>query len=51
MDDLVNNPVHYTLYKHEVIELTEQLVFGLGNAEKYILRATFKGREIRDPEY
>lgn len=50
MDDPVNHPAHYTKYKHEVIELTEQLSFCLGNAVKYILRAPYKGSEIQDYE-
>lgn len=48
--DPVNHPKHYTQYKHEVIELTEQLDFCLGNAVKYILRAPFKGNKIQDWE-
>lgn len=46
--DPVNHPAHYTQYKHEVIELTGQLDFCLGNAVKYILRAPFKGSEEQD---
>ena len=48
--DPVNHPSHYTQYQNEVIELTEQLDFCLGNAVKYILRAPFKGNEIQDLE-
>lgn len=48
MIDNVNHPLHYTRYKFEVIELTENMTFCLGNAVKYILRAPFKGREIED---
>ena len=48
--DPVNHPKHYTQYKHEVIELTEQLDFCLGNAVKYILRAPYKGNRIQDWE-
>lgn len=48
MDDPVNHPSHYTQYEHEVIELTEQLDFCVGNACKYILRAPYKGNEIQD---
>ena len=44
----VNHPSHYCQGEHEVIELTEQLSFCLGNAVKYILRAPFKGQELRD---
>lgn len=50
MDDPVNHPKHYTCYEHEVIELTEQLSFCLGNAVKYILRAPHKGKEVEDYE-
>ena len=48
--DPVNHPAHYTQYAHEVIELTEQLDFCLGNAVKYILRAPYKGNKIQDWE-
>lgn len=48
MNDPVNHPSHYTQYEHEVIELTEQLDFCVGNACKYILRAPYKGNEIQD---
>lgn len=48
MDDPVNHPSHYTQYEHEVIELTEQLDFCVGNACKYILRSPYKGNEIQD---
>lgn len=44
----VNHPSHYCQGEHEVIELTEQLSFCLGNAVKYILRAPYKGQELRD---
>ena len=46
--DPVNHPAHYTQYPHEVIELTEQLGFCLGNAVKYILRADYKGHKSED---
>lgn len=46
--DPVNHPKHYVQYEHEVIELTEQLGFCLGNAVKYILRAPYKGNELED---
>ena len=46
--DPVNHPKHYTQYEHEVIELTEQLGFCLGNAVKYILRAPYKGSMLED---
>lgn len=39
-EDVVNHPSHYTQYKgFEVIEITEQLDFLIGNAVKYLLRA------------
>lgn len=41
--DPVNHPRHYTQYKGlEIIDLTEQMNFNLGNAVKYIARAGFK---------
>lgn len=46
MDDPVNHPSHYTQYEHEVIELTEQPDFCVGNACKYILRSPYKSNEI-----
>ena len=46
--DNVEHPLHYNQYPHEVIELTENLGFCLGNAVKYILRAPFKGKEVED---
>lgn len=46
--DMVNHPQHYTQYKHEVIELTGQLTFKIGNAVKYVLRSPFKGAEEED---
>lgn len=53
MTDEVNHPSHYTHYKGlEVIELTEQMNFNLGNAVKYIARAGLKdpSKEIEDLE-
>ena len=41
--DEVNHPPHYTWLKgFEVIDLTEQLCFNLGNVCKYILRCDHK---------
>lgn len=41
--DPVNHPSHYTQYKGlEIIDLTEQMNFNLGNAVKYIARAGHK---------
>jgi hypothetical protein len=51
--DNVNHPAHYTHYKGlEIIELTEQMNFNLGNAVKYIARAGLKNpeTEIEDLE-
>lgn len=46
--DMVNHPPHYNCYEHEVIELTSQLDFCMGNVAKYILRADHKGRKAED---
>lgn len=46
--DMVNSPPHYNCYEHEVIELTSQLDFCMGNVAKYILRADHKGRKVED---
>lgn len=49
MTDPVNHPPHYTwLNGIEVIEITENLNFCLGNAVKYILRADHKGKPVED---
>ena len=50
MSDPVNHPDHYTCYEHEVIELTKQLDFCMGNVCKYILRADHKGNPVLDLE-
>lgn len=50
MSDPVNHPDHYTCYEHEVIELTKQLDFCMGNVCKYILRADHKGKPVQDLE-
>lgn len=48
--DNVNNPLHYTQGKYEVIDVIEdwQLDFALGNAIKYIARAEHKGKYKED---
>lgn len=47
--DPVNSPSHYTwLPGVEVIDITEQLNFCMGNAIKYILRADRKGKPLED---
>ena len=50
MTDTVNNPKHYTSHLSgvECIEITEHMNFCLGNAVKYIWRASLKGKEIED---
>ena len=50
MSDTVNNPKHYTSHPSgvECIEITEHMSFNLGNAVKYIWRASLKGKEIED---
>ena len=47
----VDHPAHYTwLGGIEVIDITEQLSFTLGNVIKYVLRADHKGKPIEDLE-
>jgi hypothetical protein len=49
MSDTVNHPPHYKwLPGIEVIYITENLNFCMGNAVKYILRADHKGNPIED---
>ena len=50
MSDSVNNPKHYTSHPSgvECIQITEHMNFNLGNATKYIWRASLKGKEIED---
>jgi len=50
MTDNINHPKHYTWLPNglEVIDITENLNFCLGNAVKYILRADHKGSPIED---
>jgi len=50
MSDTVNNPKHYTSHPSgvECIEITEHMSFNLGNAVKYVWRASLKGKEIED---
>lgn len=47
-EDAVNHPKHYTQFPVEVIELTENLNFNLGNVVKYVCRADFKGKKRED---
>lgn len=48
--DNVNHPQHYTSHPSgvECIEITEHMNFCLGNAVKYIWRASLKGKEVED---
>lgn len=48
--DPVNHPRHYTWLPNglEVIDVTENLNFCLGNAVKYIMRAGHKDSQIQD---
>jgi hypothetical protein len=50
MNDNVNHPKHYNSHPSgvECIEITEHMNFCLGNAVKYIWRASLKGKEIED---
>jgi len=51
-DDPVNHPKHYTSHPSgvECIEITEHMIFNLGNATKYIWRADSKSHPIEDIE-
>lgn len=46
--DPVNHPTHYTGFSNgaEVIDITENLTFNLGNVVKYVARA---GKKTEDP--
>lgn len=48
MSDNVNHPTHYTGFSNgaEVIDITENLSFNLGNVVKYVARA---GRKTANP--
>lgn len=50
MNDNVNHPEHYNSHPSgvECIEITEHFNFCLGNAVKYIWRASLKGKEVED---
>ena len=50
MNDNVNHPKHYTSHPSgvECIEITEHMNFCLGNAVKYIWRASLQGKEVED---
>lgn len=50
MNDIVNNPKHYTSHPSgvECIQITEHMSFNLGNAIKYLWRADEKGAPLED---
>lgn len=50
MNDVVNNPKHYTSHPSgiECIQITEHMGFNLGNAVKYIWRCDLKKDDIED---
>lgn len=48
MNDLINNPPHYTYGKVELIDLIENLPFWKGNCIKYIYRSGHKENELED---
>lgn len=49
-EDVVNHPKHYTSHPSgvECITVVEHMSFNLGNAMKYIWRASEKGATIQD---
>ena len=51
-EDAVNHPAHYTSHPSgiECIEITEHMNFCLGNAVKYLWRASLKGKQTEDLE-
>lgn len=48
--DAVEHPPHYTSHPSgiECIQITEHMSFCLGNAVKYVWRASLKGNEVQD---
>jgi hypothetical protein len=48
--DPVKHPPHYVAHPSgvECIEITRHMGFNLGNAVKYIWRASLKGKQIQD---
>ena len=52
MPDFVNHPPHYKKHPSgvECIQITEHMNFCLGNAVKYIWRASLKGTQKEDLE-
>ena len=52
MNDLVNNPSHYTSHPSgvEAIEITRLMSYNLGNVIKYVWRADLKENNVQDLE-
>jgi hypothetical protein len=52
MEDIVNNPKHYTHHPSgiEAIQITEHFNFNIGNTIKYCWRAGLKGNAVEDLE-
>lgn len=50
--DSINHPPHYTQHPSgvECIDITEHMNFCLGNAVKYIWRASLKGNQVEELE-
>ena len=50
MNDVVNNPKHYTNHPSgiECIQITEHMGFCLGNAINYLWRAALKNDAVED---
>lgn len=48
--DSVDHPPHYTSHPSgvECIQITEHMNFNLGNATKYVWRASLKGNQLED---
>jgi len=49
-EDSVNHPTHYTAHPSgvECIQITEHMGFNVGNAVKYLWRASLKGAHLQD---
>ena len=51
MGDIVNHPLHYNVYKYEVIDIIDEFFkdnYHLGNVFKYMARCKYKGNELED---
>ena len=48
--DSVNMPIHYTNHPSgiECIQITEHMLFNIGNAIKYLWRCDLKGKPLED---